>query len=120
MTEPVLKFLSFPGKIHLINTDQELQALTVELESHKEFGFDTETRPSFKKGESHPVALLQLATETEGLRHTKGVFPIPNLYSSRGLRSNSPIMSPYIALLAPTGAKRDLVSQGDNGRHDLT
>ncbi|GIS36772.1 MAG: hypothetical protein Ct9H90mP8_1920 [Pseudomonadota bacterium] len=24
-------------------------------------GFDTETRPSFKRGENHPVALLQLA-----------------------------------------------------------
>ena len=28
-------------------------------------GFDTETRPSFKRGENHPVALLQLASETD-------------------------------------------------------
>ena len=28
-------------------------------------GFDTETRPSFKRGENHPVALLQVASETD-------------------------------------------------------
>lgn len=58
-------FLSFPGKIHLINSDQDLQAVSSILASTKEFGFDTETRPSFKKGEVHQVALLQLATESD-------------------------------------------------------
>lgn len=58
-----LDLLSFPGKIHLIDNDQELSAITDELKSEKEFGFDTETRPAFKKGESYPVALLQLATD---------------------------------------------------------
>lgn len=65
MTLPTFDFLSFPGKIHLINTDQELQAIAEDLQSAKELGFDTETRPSFKKGEVYPVALLQLATETD-------------------------------------------------------
>lgn len=35
------------------------------LESVKVLGFDTETRPSFKKGEVYKVALLQLSTETD-------------------------------------------------------
>lgn len=36
-----------------------------ELKDVKELGFDTETRPSFKKGEVYQVALLQLATDTD-------------------------------------------------------
>jgi len=58
-------FISFPGKIHLINTDQELAAVVDALNSAVEFGFDTETRPSFRKGEFYKTALLQLATETD-------------------------------------------------------
>lgn len=62
---PTLKFLTFPGKIHLIKTDAELAAVSDVLLEAKELGFDTETRPSFKKGETYKVALLQLATETD-------------------------------------------------------
>ena len=65
MNQPAFQFFSFPGKIHLIKTDQELQAVALELAAVKEFGFDTETRPSFKKGEVYQVALLQLATEND-------------------------------------------------------
>jgi ribonuclease D len=65
MEQPALKILSFPGKIHLIHTDQELLTVASALESAPQLGFDTETRPAFKKGEVHPVALLQLATETD-------------------------------------------------------
>ena len=63
--KPNYEFLSFTGKIHLITNDQELQSVTGQLSAIKEFGFDTETRPSFKKGEVYQVALLQLATETD-------------------------------------------------------
>lgn len=65
MDQSTFNFLSFPGKIHLINTDQELKAVSSRLLATQEFGFDTETRPSFKKGEVYQVALLQLATETD-------------------------------------------------------
>lgn len=65
MEESTLSFLSFSGKIHLINTDHELAAVVTALTEAKEFGFDTETRPAFKKGEVYQVALLQLATETD-------------------------------------------------------
>lgn len=63
--KPVLKFLTFPGKIHLIKSDTELAAVAEAILGAQELGFDTETRPSFKKGESYKVALLQLATETD-------------------------------------------------------
>lgn len=79
-------FLSFPGKIHLINTDQDLQSVTNALSCAKEFGFDTETRPSFKKGEVYQVALLQLATEQDAfifrLHHVKKIDVIKLIFEN--------------------------------------
>lgn len=63
--QPLLKPILFTGKIHLICDDQELQSAARALSSAKELGFDTETKPSFKKGEVFKVALLQLSTETD-------------------------------------------------------
>jgi len=57
--------LSFKGKIHLILNEDDLLASTKALSSAKVIGFDTETRPSFVKGQIHKVALLQLSTESE-------------------------------------------------------
>ncbi len=57
--------ISFPGKIHLISSNQDLQAASTLMNSAQIFGFDTETKPSFKKGEVYKIALLQLATETD-------------------------------------------------------
>ena len=57
--------LSFTGTIHLITTDAQLRAVAQTLGEATVLGFDTETRPSFKKGEVHKVALLQLSTETD-------------------------------------------------------
>lgn len=57
--------ISFPGKIHLIVNDQELARAAPALREAGELGFDTETRPSFRKGEVYQVALLQLATDDD-------------------------------------------------------
>ncbi len=59
------KFLSFEGKIHLICSDGELSAAAPGLNSASILGFDTETRPSFVKGQIYKVALLQLSTESD-------------------------------------------------------
>jgi ribonuclease D len=53
---------AFKGKIVLIQEKQELKRTFDEIREHKAIGFDTETRPSFKKGEFHHVSLLQIAT----------------------------------------------------------
>lgn len=55
--------INFTGKIHLITTDSELSGIAGELNSAKHLGFDTETRPSFKKGDFFDVSLLQLSTD---------------------------------------------------------
>lgn len=62
---PDLPLISFPGKIHLIQTNQQLADATDALLQVREFGFDTETKPSFRKGDVFKVALLQLSTDTD-------------------------------------------------------
>ncbi|HEY5510196.1 MAG TPA: 3'-5' exonuclease [Prolixibacteraceae bacterium] len=52
----------FEGKIHLIEKVEQLTDAVSYLKSQPILGFDTETRPSFKKGQNHQVALLQLST----------------------------------------------------------
>ncbi|MBC7742553.1 MAG: hypothetical protein H7061_10160 [Bdellovibrionaceae bacterium] len=65
LAAPLLQRITFTGKIHLINNDQELHSALEILNAAEALGFDTETRPSFKKGEVYKVALLQLSTETD-------------------------------------------------------
>ena len=54
---------SFPGRIFVIQTESEAQKAVDYLFSFPILGIDSETRPSFVKGRSHKVALLQVATE---------------------------------------------------------
>lgn len=56
-----LPLKSFTGKIDLVTSPEALPKVFSELENHKIVGFDTETRPSFVKGQIHKVSLLQLA-----------------------------------------------------------
>ena len=52
----------FKGRIVVITTAKEADKAVNFLLSQKIVGIDTETRPSFKKGQSRLVALLQVAT----------------------------------------------------------
>lgn len=52
---------SFKGNIYLINNEEDMQLAINELKKMPILGFDTETRPAFKKGTSYKVALLQLS-----------------------------------------------------------
>ncbi|KEO74653.1 3'-5' exonuclease [Anditalea andensis] len=52
----------FEGDIHLIDDLQLLPDVVGELRQYMRIGFDTETRPAFRKGVSYDVSLLQLST----------------------------------------------------------
>lgn len=53
------------GPIHLVTDHNQITAAVQQLQKETVLGFDTETRPAFKKGQSFPPALLQLATKKE-------------------------------------------------------
>lgn len=53
----------FHGAIRLVETLEEVAPAIAELrEAEGPLGFDTETRPTFKKGQTHLVSLVQLST----------------------------------------------------------
>ena len=56
-----LPILSYEGDILLVQTPGELAEALAELRGERILGFDTEARPSFKKGRVYPTALIQLA-----------------------------------------------------------
>lgn len=58
-----LPTMEFSGKIVLIDRPDQAREAALKLKDEPVLGFDTETRPSFKKGEFYHVSLLQLATE---------------------------------------------------------
>ena len=55
----------FEGKIHVIEKVEQVTDAVNYLKNQPILGFDTETRPAFKKGQNHHVALLQLSTADE-------------------------------------------------------
>lgn len=59
-----LPVAAFEGRIIVINTAGEAERAVDYLLSHALLGIDTETRPSFRKGVTYKVALLQVATTT--------------------------------------------------------
>ncbi len=60
-----LPMQQYDGPIRLFNTADEAEAAAQKLLGETLLGFDTETRPAFRKGESYDPSLLQLATENE-------------------------------------------------------
>jgi ribonuclease D len=57
-----LEIEEFNGPIHVIDSLKDADKAIKYLSRFQYLGFDTETKPSFKKGETHRVALIQLAT----------------------------------------------------------
>lgn len=53
--------LVFDGEIAIANTEEDVEKYLPRIMCHLVAGFDTETKPSFRKGVVHGLALLQLA-----------------------------------------------------------
>jgi len=53
----------FPGRVFVIFTESEAEKAVAYLKAQRIVGVDTETRPSFKRGTTHTVALLQISTQ---------------------------------------------------------
>ena len=51
---------SFVGNIHVIESVEEARKAVELLRQHKVLGIDTETRPSFRKGKTYKVSLVQI------------------------------------------------------------
>lgn len=60
-----LELVQFDGPVHMITDPNEASDVVHSLHQHDIIGFDTESKPVFKKGNYNHVSLMQLATVHE-------------------------------------------------------
>lgn len=81
---------TYPGTIRIVDSEAEAEAAAERLRASDVIGFDTETRPAFKRGQHYSVALMQLATRDEcfliRLNHIGLPACIKSILEDRGLR----------------------------------
>lgn len=53
---------AYNGRITLVEEERHINECIKEIRKYDTIGFDTESRPSFKKNSNHHVSLIQLAT----------------------------------------------------------
>lgn len=73
-----LPLIQFEGRITLIETKEDYQESVDYLSGQKLLGFDTETKPAFKKGVYNEVALLQLSTVDRAFLFRLNKIGLPN------------------------------------------
>jgi len=70
----LLPISHFEGKVSVVKHRQDMASVVTRLAEEPILGFDTETRPSFKKGRKNQVSLLQLSSARQAwlfrLNHT--------------------------------------------------
>jgi ribonuclease D len=69
----------FEGDLFLIDKVEDIEEVSEFLVQQRVIGFDTETKPAFKKGVTNQVSLLQLSTSTQAFlfRLNEIGFPDP-------------------------------------------
>ena len=60
-----LPLVSYPGKVTVVLNESEADRVVDYLLSSDIMGVDTETRPAFRRGQNHKVALLQVANREQ-------------------------------------------------------
>jgi len=101
-----LPILTFEGNTHIITEKKELNQALKTLRRESVLGFDTETRPNFKKGKKYTVSLLQLATANDAFLFRLNRLGLPEELAS--LLEDSDILKVGVAILDDIRALRKL------------
>jgi ribonuclease D len=56
-----LEVRQFEGEIRIVDDRESFSKAIEELKNYKVLGFDTETKPTYKKGVNHRIALIQIS-----------------------------------------------------------
>ncbi|NDV68693.1 3'-5' exonuclease [Dysgonomonas sp. 25] len=72
---------TFPGRIILIQSHAEAEKAAQYLSGFDKVGFDSETRPTFRKGKLNKIALIQLSTEDTCFLFRTNIIGIPDCLS---------------------------------------
>ncbi|MDF9800306.1 ribonuclease D [Catalinimonas alkaloidigena] len=80
-----LTLRKYEGKVSVVTTHEHLADALQHIKEYDTFGFDTETKPAFRKGVKHMVALLQIAIPEKvyliRLNHTGFTQELSNIFS---------------------------------------
>jgi len=57
-----LPIIRYDGPLHVCATEDDIVAAANAIRHERVIGFDTEARPTFRKGPAHPPCLVQVAT----------------------------------------------------------
>lgn len=68
----------FTGAIHAVGDEATAREAIAALRHERILGFDTESRPAFRRGESYPVSIIQFATHDAAY-----IFPVKRLGAAR-------------------------------------
>ena len=74
-----MPLVEFQGHIHIIDAISQVKSAVTALRTATMVGFDTETRPCFRRGERHSVALLQLSTDSDAFLFRLNKTGIPEV-----------------------------------------
>ncbi len=94
LTELPLK--SFDGEIIVVDTIYKIDDAIKSLSKAKVIGFDTETKPSFKKGVINEVALLQLSVKDKAFLFRINRIGLPKAVCE--ILANPEIVKPGVAI----------------------
>ncbi len=120
ITKPEIEVLpsaKFSGEIFFIDSLTALDKFFPELQNEKILGFDTETRPTFKKGVSNEVALLQLSTSHQAFLFRLNCIGMPDELCS--ILSNPSVYKAGVAIHDDIAGLRRLKQFVPDGFIDL-
>ena len=107
----------FQGNIHLIDRHSSLKEAVEFLSRQKILGFDTESRPSFRKGQHYAVSLLQLATDHDAFLFRLNRLGLPP--SLKKILARSSILKVGVAIHDDLGKLNGLQAFEPGAFHDL-
>lgn len=113
-----LPMMMFTGRLEVIEDLAHATKVIDKLRSEKILGFDTETRPSFTKGEFHPVALIQLATTDCAYLFRLNKMPFPK--DLLDLFSSPDIIKAGVAILDDLRGIQKMIAFEPQGFVDLS
>lgn len=112
-----LPLRSFDGEIVVVDNDEKLEQAIKVLSEQTVIGFDTETKPAFKKGVFNQVALLQLSTKSSAFLFRLNRIGLPNEICE--ILANPNVIKPGVAIHDDIKALKQLKKFNPDGFVEL-
>ena len=112
-----LEKVTFPGNIHVVDSMAKVKSAVTYLNKCTRLGFDTETRPSFKRGVHYKVSLMQISTDNDCFLFRLNIVGMPD--NLKALLENESITKIGISLKDDFGMLGKISDANPHGFIDL-